>query len=115
MDRKLTCIICPRGCSLNVTGERDKLTVTGQACLRGQTYAIAECTHPVRTITSSVRISNREDCMVSVKTAVPVAKEDIFAVMAAIRTATATAPVKAGDVLIADIYGTNIVATKDIE
>lgn len=114
MNRKLTCIICPRGCTLDVTGEKDSLTVTGHACRRGRDYAIAECTHPVRTITSSIRVSNREDCMVSVKTLTPVAKEDIFTVMQAIRSAAAQAPVKTGDVLIENLCGTRIVATKDI-
>ena len=115
MNRKLTCIICPRGCTLEVNGEKDNLAVTGHACRRGETYAIAECTHPVRTITSSIRVGNREDCMVSVKTQTPVAKEDIFRVMQSIRKAVATAPVKTGDVLIDNLYGTKIVATKDIE
>ncbi len=115
MDRKLTCIICPRGCQLTVTGQNDSLTVSGHACRRGENYAIAECTHPVRTITSSVRVGNREDCMVSVKTLTPVPKENIFDVMAEIRRTVVYAPVKAGDVIIADIYGTQIVSTKDID
>ena len=115
MDRKLTCIICPRGCMLTVSGREDSLVVTGHACSRGEKYAIAECIHPVRTITSSIRVANREDCMVSVKTLVPVAKENVFDVMAVIRTATVTAPVKTGDVLIENLYGSQIVATKDID
>ena len=115
MDRKLTCIICPRGCMLTVSGQEDSLVVTGHACSRGEKYAIAECIHPMRTITSSIRVANREDCMVSVKTLVPVAKENIFDVMAVIRSTTATAPVVIGDVIKADVYGCNIVATSEIE
>jgi len=115
MDRKLTCIICPRGCQLTVTGQNDSLTVSGHACRRGKDYAIAECTHPVRTITSSVRVGNRDDCMVSVKTLTPVPKKNIFDVMAEIRRTVVSAPVKTGDVLIADIYGTQIIATTDID
>lgn len=115
MERKLTCIICPRGCQLTVSGESDNLTVTGHACPRGQVYAISECTNPVRTITSIVRVSNREDTMVSVKTAAPVPKGKIFEIMGLIRGTTVTAPVKIGDVIIDNVYGTQVVATKNID
>ena len=115
MERKLTCIICPRGCQLTVTGETDSLTVTGQACPRGQVYGINEVTNPVRTITSIVRVENREDCMVSVKTLQPVPKDKIFEVMALIRGTTVTAPVKIGDVIIDGVFGTQVIATKNID
>ena len=67
MNRNLTCIICPRGCALTVEGEKDNLVVTGNACPKGKQYAIDECTHPVRTVTSIVRVANRVDTMVSVR------------------------------------------------
>ena len=115
MERKLTCIICPRGCQLTVTGEAESLTVTGQACPRGQVYGINEVSNPVRTITSIVRVENREDCMVSVKTEQPVPKDKIFEVMALIRGTTVKAPVKIGDVIIDGVYGTQVIATKNID
>ena len=114
MNRTLTCIICPRGCTLTVTGEKDALTVTGNACPKGAQYATDECTHPVRTVTSIVRVSNREDTMVSVKTAAPVPKENIFDVMERIRAAAVEAPVHAGDVILTDVFGTEVIATKTI-
>lgn len=115
MERKLTCIICPRGCSLTVSGTADNLAVTGHACPRGETYAINECTNPVRTITSIVRVENREDTMVSVKTAAPVPKSKIFEIMGMIRSTTVTAPVKIGDVVLDNVYGTQVVITKNID
>ena len=114
MKRNLTCIICPRGCSLTVEGEKDHLTVTGNACPKGQQYAIDECTHPTRTVTSIVRVANRVDTMVSVKTAAPIPKENIFDVMAKIRAAKVDAPIEAGTVILSDVYGTEVVATKTI-
>lgn len=115
MERKLTCIICPRGCSLTVTGDIDSLTVTGHACPRGETYAVNECTNPVRTITSIVRVANREDTMVSVKTAQPVPKGKIFEIMGMIRNTSVDAPVRIGDVIIDNVYGTRVIATKNID
>ena len=63
--KEFTCIICPRGCRLTVD---DNMNVTGNTCPRGKQYAISELTNPVRTITSSVRVNNRDDLLVSVKT-----------------------------------------------
>ena len=115
MNRNITCIICPRGCALTVTGSGDALSVTGHACPRGEKYAIDECTNPVRTITSVVRVNNREDCMVSVKTKQPVPKAEIFSIMKLIHSASVAAPVKIGDAIIDNVCGTQIIATKNID
>ena len=115
MIRDMTCIICPRGCALRVEINGDNITVTGNSCPKGKQYAIDESTNPTRTVTSSVRIENREDTMVSVKTASPVPKDKIFEVMRLIRAKSVCAPVKIGNIIIKDVFGTNIVATKNIE
>ena len=52
--------------------------------------------------------------MVSVKSADPIPKEEMFAIMERIHAATVEAPVAIGDVIIDDICGTKIVATKEI-
>lgn len=115
MKRNLTCIICPRGCSLSVEITDKAALVTGNGCQRGEKYAIDECTNPTRTVTSTVKIENRENTQVSVKTAAPVPKDKIFEVMRLIREKKACAPVHMGDIIIADVFGTDIVATKSID
>lgn len=115
MTRDMTCIICPRGCALKVEINGDNITVTGNSCPKGRQYAVDESTNPMRTVTSSVRVENREDTMVSVKTASPIPKEKIFEVMRLIRAKSVCAPVGIGDIIIKDVFGTNIVATKNIE
>ena len=115
MERNMTCILCPRGCAMTVRGEVGGLQVVGNSCPKGQEYAINECTNPVRTVTSTVRVSNREDTMVSVKTAAPVPKEKMMEVMAQLRSITVSAPVKIGDVILSDVFGTNVIATKAID
>lgn len=114
MKRELTCIICPRGCSLSVNIDGEKTTVSGNSCPKGEKYAVEECIHPTRTVTSIVRVENRENTMVSVKTASPVPKENIFGVMEIIRKTSVKAPVKVGDIILTNIFGTDIMATKDI-
>lgn len=115
MKRELTCIICPRGCSLQVDIQGDQVKVSGNACPKGATYGHDECLHPARTVTSIVRVSNREDTMVSVKTVAPIPKENIFDLMAIIRAASVQAPVAIGDVICKNVYGTDVIATKAID
>jgi len=113
--RNITCIICPRGCGLVVEETAEGLKVLGNVCPRGEKYAIEECTHPTRTVTSFIRVDNREDTMVSVKTSNPIPKESMFEAMQKIRTAKVSAPIAIGDVLLADVFGADIIATKNID
>lgn len=115
MDRKITCIICPRGCAMTVEGEPGSLVVTGYTCPKGEQYAIDECTNPVRTVTSTVRVSNRKDTMVSVKTAAPVPKGKMMDVMELLRQTEVMAPVAIGDIMLSNVFGTEILATKTID
>ena len=115
MKRNITCVVCPRGCSMVAEIEGDQITVTGNACPRGEAHAIGECTNPVCSLTSIVRVSNREDTMVSVKSAAPVPKGKMFEIMERIRAASVEAPVAIGDVILPDVCGTAIVATKEIQ
>ena len=115
MKRELVCIICPRGCRMTAEITEGGVEVKGNACKRGEEYATAEITAPKRTVTSMVRVCNREDTMVSVKTSAPVPKENIFDVMEKIRAAKVDAPVAIGDVIIPDLFGVDIVATKDVK
>ncbi len=115
MERELVCIICPRGCRLKVCGDADNPVVSGNSCKRGEIYAKEECTNPVRTLTSSVRIANRKNITVSVKTSAPIPKDKLFEAMEQIRKITVNAPVNSGDVLMENIFSAKLVATKSIK
>ena len=114
MNKELICIICPRGCKLDVNAENGEAKVKGNFCPKGEAYGEEEVIAPKRTVNSVVRVGNSVDTMVSVKSSVPVLKSDVFKVMDAIRRASVSAPVKMGDVVLKDICGTNVVATKAI-
>lgn len=115
MKRDMICIICPRGCSLTADITANGVTVTGNACPKGQEYAVNECTNPVRTVTATVRISNRYNTMASVKTVTPVAKNKMMDVMKVLRNTQIQAPVKIGDMILMDVCGTDIVVTKAVD
>ena len=115
MNRTLTCIICPRGCTLTAEISGSNVSVTGHTCPKGAEYAINEIQHPMRTVTATIRVANREDTMVSVKTSSPVPKERMMAVMAALRSHSVNAPISIGQTLLQDIEGSTIIATKGID
>lgn len=111
----LICITCPKGCHLTVD-EDNNFAVTGNACPRGAEYARNELLHPVRVITSTVRVAGAAIPRLPVKTDKPLAKEKMFECMELINSLDVQAPVKVGQVLAANILGTdvNIVATKSL-
>ena len=89
------------------------LGIAGNTCPRGKTYAQSECTHPVRTVTSTVMCEG--GAIISVKTASPVPKEKMFDVIAAINSHLAPSSVRIGDVIIENVAdtGISIVATSN--
>ena len=109
----LICITCPKGCHLTVDEEND-YKVTGNACPRGAEYGRNEMLHPVRVITSTVKIEGADIARLPVKTDRPLPKEKMFDCMQLINSLSAKSPVKVGQVLAGNILGTdvNIVATK---
>lgn len=120
MTKELTCVVCPAGC--RITAELDEngkvINVTGNTCPRGKTYAESEITNPVRTLTTTVTITGAasEAVTLPVKTSRPIPRGALFEAMEKIRVIVATAPVKTGDILIADFIepGTNLIACKTI-
>lgn len=118
MEKKeLICITCPMGCSL--TAERENpdqpWQISGNSCKRGVSYATAELTHPVRTLTSTVRVANRPGKYLAVKTSAPISKEKMFEAMDILRSTTVQAPVSIGQVILKDLLGeANVVAAAEI-
>ena len=111
MKKTITCIVCPRGCTMTAEMLDGTVVVTGNTCPRGEQHAVAELTAPVRTLTTTVRVANREDTMVSVKSAAPVPKERMLALMQRIRALRVNAPVAIGDILLRTPEGIEFVAT----
>ena len=115
--REMTCIACPMGCRMLVRGGEDGVTVQRAACKRGTAYGIQEYTCPMRTVTSSVRVSGGARPLCAVKTQKPVPKASIPAVLAAISASRPGAPIEIGQVIVPDAAGTgvDIVATARCE
>lgn len=106
-ERALTCIVCPKGCPLTVFfDDEGRITsVTGMTCKRGEKYAVDECTHPMRTVTTTVRLS--DGSVAAVKTDRTIPKELIFDAMKQINSVVAPCDVCIGDVVIDGVVGTD--------
>ncbi len=117
MEKQIVCTVCPRGCRITVTGEGERIdSVTGNACPRGESYARAEFTCPMRILTTSVRVAGEERELLSVRTAAAVPRAKLFECMDALRKVTATLPVRRGDVIVPDVCGTgvDVIATRSM-
>lgn len=114
--REMTCIICPRGCTLTVEHEdKNVLSVKGNACKRGKDYAVAECTCPTRTLTTTAMTESGE--VVAVKSNKAIPKELLFDAMKLINMLRVSDSVRQGDVIVSNILdtGADMVVTSYIE
>ena len=94
---------------------KEIVNIEGFTCPRGKQYAIDECTHPMRTVTSTARTS--DGGVVAVKTDRTIPKELMFDCMKEINKTVATLPVRIGDILIENLLGTgaNVVITANMD
>lgn len=115
MKKELICLSCPMGCKLTVDTETKK--VSGNRCPRGEKYGLNEITNPVRIITSTIKVENGKQPLVSVKTSSAIKKNLNFECMKIINKTVAKAPIKIGDIIIKNVLntGANIIATKNVD
>ena len=119
-EKKIICIICPQGCNITVKGDADKgeiESIEGFTCKRGKAYAENEFIHPLRILTSSVKVEGASAPLVPVRTRTAIPKELLFRGMEEIRKITLRGKVECGDVIVKDFLGTGVdlVATGSVE
>jgi CxxC motif-containing protein len=116
LDR-LTCVLCPVGCELEVRKDPPgELQIQGNQCDKGIPFAVEEVLYPKRNLATSVPVRGTAAKMVSVRLSRPVPREIIFPILAEIAKLRPEAPVRRGQVLIADVLGTgvDVVATRTV-
>lgn len=116
MKKEIICTVCPRGCRMTVDGDGVNVTlVENNGCKRGLEYAKSEYSNPVRILTTTVKVDEKEE-LLPVRSDKPISFSKLMDCMAIIKKLTVKAPVKRYDVLIENILDTNvnIVATKDM-
>lgn len=112
----LTCISCPVGCRMTVEIEDGQvISITGNACKRGEVYARQESIKPLRMVTAVAPVEG-SSVPVSLKTEQPIPKDKIADCMAEINSLRLRLPILLGDVLKENVAGTgvNLVATRTL-
>lgn len=107
MKRKLICIVCPKGCEIDVEYNEKSgkiLSMSGQGCRRGEEYAHSECIAPMRVLTTTLRVEGGG--LLPVRTSKPVPRALLFDCMKVINAATAPEGARLGEVIVGDILGT---------
>lgn len=117
MKHELTCIVCPRGCRIQVWEEEGVYRCEGNQCVRGEVYAIQEVTEPRRMLTTTVRLqgSSLKRCPVVSRSAIK--KSDIFKMIDLLEEISLEAPVALNQIIIENILdsGIDIVASRSIK
>ena len=117
-EKVITCITCPIGCNITVRGEGKEIScMEGYQCKRGEEYARNEFIHPVRILTTTVRVEGADCPLVPVRSDKPIPRELLMQCMEKIKTVVVEAPVFRRDVIIPNVLGSdaNIIATGSVK
>ena len=112
---EIVCIVCPNGCRIHCEPGTDGTHFSGYQCKRGVAYATAELTHPMRSLTTSVKTTFADAPVVSVRTNGEIEKSKLGDVARVLAGITIDRRIRIGDVVAENICGTgvNIICTSD--
>lgn len=113
--KKITCICCPKGCSLNVD-ELSGYVVTGNACKRREKYGVQECKNPMRILTSTIAVKNGNIRRCPVKTSEEAPKDKVMEVVKTLNGICIQASINIYQIILTNVAdtGVNIIATREI-
>lgn len=118
MIKKLTCIECPKSCSLEIDIENCRVVkVEGNKCPRGEAYAVSEIENPRRILTGAVLAEGLEIRMIPVKTDKPILKSKVLQAASELKKIKVDRAFKTGDVIVSNFLGlgVNLISTRDVQ
>lgn len=115
-ENKVTCILCPRGCTIEKKEQGGTFEFAGFGCKRGLEWAKVEFTNPKRILTTTVHVKSGEIEFVPVRTNLPIPKEKIFEAISILKGIEVLAPVEIGSVIEKNILdtGADVIATRRV-
>ncbi len=118
-EHHVRCIVCPLGCLVRVVVDDHGAveSVDGHQCKDGKKYALDEYKNPVRVLTATVLTAASSIPLLSVRSSRPIPKARLLESMRVLARVTVKPPVRAGDVIIPRLLGTDadLVATADLQ
>ena len=118
MVKEIICTVCPLGCHITVEGEGDRIdSITGHTCKRGEEYGTQEFSHPVRILTSTVKLTGTSQPLLPVRSETPVPASLLFECMEVLKKVEVSVPVTRYDVIVENICGcgVNIIASDTVK
>jgi len=121
LKKEIICIICPKGCQIQVEGEEKNIySIKNNECSRGYEYAKTEFINPCRILTSSVHLegnSRNGRKMLPVRSSKVISKKLLMSCMKEIKNKRVKAPVRLHQIIIPNILntGANIIACMPIK
>ena len=106
--RVLTCIVCPKGCSLQLEKNGESISVSGALCRKGEAYAVQEMTNPHRSLQSTIKSTIPGQRRAAVKTSAEVPLKDIFLFMQEINKVELHDKKACGEVIFYGLCGTDV-------
>ncbi len=103
-DDQLVCIVCPRGCRLQISDQNGEAPiVSGYQCDKGKEYGLQEATEPKRILTTTVKINSADRPVIAVRSTAPIAKNRLRDAVKQINRITLEAPITLGQVICRNI------------
>ncbi|MBU1670641.1 MAG: DUF1667 domain-containing protein [Actinobacteria bacterium] len=116
-SHEFTCINCPLSCPLELVEEDGRvLEVKGAECRLGEKYAEAEFTDPRRVVTTTVTVRNGTLPLLPVRSTEAIPRRLVREAVESLASIAVEAPVKEGQVILADLLGTgvDVVSSRDL-
>jgi CxxC motif-containing protein len=117
MNKKVTCILCPLGCKIEIETKKKNYKFYGNECLKGERYAIQEIKKPMRILTTTVFVEQGEQILLPVRSEKAINKDLILNGIYKLSKIKVKAPIKNQEIIYKNIMntGVNIIASRDID
>lgn len=90
------------------SGVKKIISLEGYNCKKGVKFAEAEITNPLRLLTTTISIDSKSFQRLPVRSSTPAPKEKIASMVKEVKKIRIKAPVKMGEIIMADILGTGV-------
>jgi len=116
MKKELICIACPKGCLLKITYKDKKIIkISGNKCQKGIPFGTEEITDPKRIVTTTIPVlNNKKHQRLPVKTKIAIPKDKAALLLKKLKKIKITKKVKINEVILGNVYGTDVIASRSI-
>ena len=103
--KSLVCIVCPKGCEIELYGSASNPTFEGYSCERGLEFAKQDIVNPKRVLCTTVL--TKDSRLLPVRTDREIPLESFEKVMNRVKNIVVKKPVRRGEVIVENIENTN--------